>query len=68
VIEYLKGRSGRKEFWASIGLLLLVGIGLSLLHVNGASGVTMFLWFIVWGRRLHDLGKSAAWSWHRSGQ
>ena len=61
MIEYLKGRSGRKEYWASIALLLLVGIGLALLHVNGASGVTTFLWFIVWGRRLHDLGKSAVW-------
>jgi uncharacterized membrane protein YhaH (DUF805 family) len=61
VIEYLKGRSGRKEYWASIAILLLVGIGLALLHVNGASGVTTFLWFIVWGRRLHDINRSAAW-------
>jgi uncharacterized membrane protein YhaH (DUF805 family) len=61
VIEYLKGRSGRKEYWVSIAILLLVGIGLALLHVNGASGVTTFLWFIVWGRRLHDLNKSAVW-------
>jgi len=61
VFEYLKGRSGRKEYWASIGLLLLVGVVLMLLRVNGASGATTFLWFIVWGRRLHDLGKSAVW-------
>jgi uncharacterized membrane protein YhaH (DUF805 family) len=57
VFEYLKGRSGRKEFWASIGLLLLVGIGLALLHVDGASAATTFLWIIVWSRRLHDIGK-----------
>jgi len=61
VIEYLKGRSGRKEYWASIAILLIVGIGLALAHVSGASGVTTFLWFIVWGRRLHDFGKSAVW-------
>jgi uncharacterized membrane protein YhaH (DUF805 family) len=61
VIEYLKGRSGRKEYWASIGILLLLGIGLAFLHINGASGVTTFLWFIVWGRRLHDINQSAAW-------
>lgn len=61
MIGYLKGRSGRKEYWASIAILLIVGIGLALAHVSGASGVTTFLWFIVWGRRLHDFGKSAAW-------
>jgi uncharacterized membrane protein YhaH (DUF805 family) len=61
VIEYLKGRAGRKEYWVSIGLLLLVGVGLALLHVSGASGVTTFLWFIVWGRRLHDFNRSAVW-------
>ena len=61
MIEYLKGRSGRKEYWVSIAILLIVGIGLALAHVSGASGVTTFLWFIVWGRRLHDFGKSAAW-------
>jgi uncharacterized membrane protein YhaH (DUF805 family) len=49
VIEYLKGRSGRKEYWASIVILLLVGIGLAFANVAGASGVTTFL------------GKSAAW-------
>jgi len=61
VIEYLRGRSGRKEYWVSIGILLLVGVVLVLLPINGASGATTFLWFIVWGRRLHDLGKSAVW-------
>jgi uncharacterized membrane protein YhaH (DUF805 family) len=61
VIEYLKGRSGHKEYWASIAILLLVGLGLAFANVAGASGVTTFLWFIVWGRRLHDFGKSAAW-------
>ena len=58
MFEYLKGRSGRKEYWASIGLLLFVGIVLTLLHVDGASAATTFLWIIVWSRRLHDIGKS----------
>ena len=58
MFEYLKGRSSRKEYWASIGLLLFVGIVLTLLHVDGASAATTFLWIIVWSRRLHDIGKS----------
>lgn len=57
MFEYLRGRSGRKEYWASIGLLLFVGIVLTLLHVDGASAATTFLWIIVWSRRLHDIGK-----------
>lgn len=61
MFEYLKGRSSRKEYWASIGLLILVGIVLTLLHIDGASAATTFLWIIVWNRRLHDIGKSG---WH----
>jgi uncharacterized membrane protein YhaH (DUF805 family) len=58
VFAYLKGRSGRAEFWIGIALLFAVGIGLTLFQIAGASAVTTFLWIILWARRLHDLGKS----------
>jgi uncharacterized membrane protein YhaH (DUF805 family) len=58
VFAYLNGRSSRAEYWIGIALLLLVGVGLALANVSGASGATTFLWIIVWARRLHDTGKS----------
>jgi uncharacterized membrane protein YhaH (DUF805 family) len=58
VFAYLSGRSGRAEFWIGIAMLLVVGIGLTLFQVAGASAVTTFLWIILWARRLHDLGRS----------
>jgi len=39
-------------------MLFVVGIGLTLFQIAGASAVTTFLWIILWARRLHDLGKS----------
>jgi len=61
VLEYLKGRSGRKEYWASVGILFVVALGLAALNLNGASGVMVFLWLLIWGRRLHDINRSSAW-------
>lgn len=58
MFAYLQGRSGRKEYWIGVGLLLLVGIGLAYANVGGASGATTFLWVLIWNRRLHDIGKS----------
>jgi uncharacterized membrane protein YhaH (DUF805 family) len=58
VFAYLNGRSGRAEYWIGIALLLIVGLGLALANVGGASGATTFLWVMVWARRLHDFGKS----------
>jgi len=58
VFAYLNGRSGRTEFWIGIAILFVVGIGLTLFQIAGASAVTTFLWIILWARRLHDLGKS----------
>jgi len=58
VFAYLNGRSGRTEFWIGIAILFVVGIGLTLFQIAGASAVTTFLWVILWARRLHDLGKS----------
>ena len=58
MFSYLQGRSGRKEYWIGVGLLLLVGVGLAYANVGGASGATTFLWILVWNRRLHDIGKS----------
>jgi len=39
-------------------MLLVVGIGLTLFQLAGASAVTTFLWIILCARRLHDLGRS----------
>lgn len=58
MFAYLSGRSGRAEFWIGIAMLFVVGIGLALANISGASAVTTFLWVILWARRLHDLGKS----------
>lgn len=59
MFEYLKGRSGRKEYWISIAVLLLVGSVLGYFRVPGAGGATTFLWILVWSRRLHDTGRTA---------
>lgn len=61
MFEYLKGRSGRKEYWASVGILVLVGIALAVFRIPGAGAATTFLWILIWSRRLHDMGKSAWW-------
>jgi uncharacterized membrane protein YhaH (DUF805 family) len=58
MFAYLQGRSGRKEYWIGVALLLLVGVGLAAFNVGGASGVTTFLWILIWNRRLHDIGRS----------
>ena len=61
MFEYLRGRSGRAEFWASVGILIVVTVALALLKLNGAGGVMMFLWLLIWARRLHDLNRSSLW-------
>ena len=58
MFAYLSGRSGRAEYWIGIAMLFVVGIGLAVFQIAGASAVTTFLWIILWARRLHDLGKS----------
>jgi uncharacterized membrane protein YhaH (DUF805 family) len=58
VFAYLNGRSSRGEYWIGIALLILVGVGLALANISGASAATTFLWVMVWVRRLHDIGKS----------
>jgi uncharacterized membrane protein YhaH (DUF805 family) len=58
MFAYLNGRSGRKEYWIGVVLLLLVGVGLAAANVGGASGATTFLWILIWNRRLHDIGQT----------
>lgn len=58
MFAYLQGRSGRKEYWIGVGLLLLVGVGLAYANVGGASAATTALWILIWNRRLHDIGRS----------
>jgi uncharacterized membrane protein YhaH (DUF805 family) len=58
MFAYLQGRSGRKEYWIGVVLLLVVGVGLAYANVGGASGATTFLWILIWNRRLHDIGQS----------
>jgi uncharacterized membrane protein YhaH (DUF805 family) len=58
VFAYLNGRSSRGEYWIGIALLLLVGIGLAVANISGASAAVTFLWILVWARRLHDFGRS----------
>jgi uncharacterized membrane protein YhaH (DUF805 family) len=58
VFSYLQGRSGRKEYWIGVALLLVVGVGLAYANVGGAGAATTFLWILIWNRRLHDIGQS----------
>jgi uncharacterized membrane protein YhaH (DUF805 family) len=58
MFSYLQGRSGRKEYWIGVALLLAVGVGLAYANVGGAGAATTFLWILVWNRRLHDIGQS----------
>ena len=58
-----EGRVGQKEFW--IGFLILF-VGGWLIHIIPLAGTAIWLlshwcWFCLYGKRLHDTGRSALW-------
>lgn len=57
------GRITRAQFWWSWILVLLLGIGVSRANQNSRDWVLLityaYLTFTIYGKRLHDLGRSA---------
>jgi uncharacterized membrane protein YhaH (DUF805 family) len=57
MFSFFTGRSGRQEYWISVGLLILAAFVLSALHMEAASAAITIMWVITWLRRLHDIGR-----------
>lgn len=57
MLSFFTGRSGRQEYWISVGLLILAAFVLSALHMEAASAAITIMWVITWLRRLHDIGR-----------
>jgi uncharacterized membrane protein YhaH (DUF805 family) len=63
-VEFLRGRSGRREYWLSLVGLVAFNI---ILHVILRDPVLVSLislpfWVILSARRLHDLNRTGWWS------
>ena len=54
------GRSGQKEYWIWIGVIVLAMAVITIILPNdsGLSRIFGIAWIIAWIRRLHDVGKS----------
>jgi uncharacterized membrane protein YhaH (DUF805 family) len=62
VLQAFKGRTNRRLYWLLIaGMVALYVIIAPLLSVY-AGFVTLPLWLLVAGRRLHDFGRTAWWA------
>ncbi|MGN6516646.1 MAG: DUF805 domain-containing protein [Rhizomicrobium sp.] len=57
MFSFFTGRSGRQEYWISVGLLIVAAFVLSALRMEAASAAITIMWVITWLRRLHDIGK-----------
>jgi uncharacterized membrane protein YhaH (DUF805 family) len=56
------GRSNRKQYW--IMMLVLIALGVAIQFIPGVKAGSIgvgVVWLMVWGRRLHDIGRSAWW-------
>jgi uncharacterized membrane protein YhaH (DUF805 family) len=59
----MNGRSGRKEFWLSVGVLMALNVALSLvLDPVLTSLISLPVWIFIATRRLHDFERSGWWS------
>jgi uncharacterized membrane protein YhaH (DUF805 family) len=56
--NWLDGRANRKEYWLFVAPLLALSVGLTLSPVPEAHYVPDLIVFLVWIRRLHDIGWS----------
>ena len=65
VLFSLKGRMTRSQFWPAWVLLLILGIGLNETRDNTSTNLLALAYvdlsITIYGKRLHDIGKSA-WS------
>ena len=62
MFSFFTGRSGRQEYWISVGLLIVVALVLSYLKMESASAAITIMWIITWLRRLHDIGRPGWWA------
>lgn len=62
--KFWEGRSGRGEFWASVGGLVvaLVVVGFFLAPRGLLGSWWVLVWIAIAGRRLHDLGHGRGWA------
>ncbi len=60
------GRSDRKEYWTTVGVIIAAAVVLALLPFKSTAAVLTVAWTYAYARRLHDLGRSAwlqLWLW-----
>lgn len=57
MFSFFTGRSGRQEYWISVGLLIVAAFALSALRMEAAGAAITIMWVITWMRRLHDIGR-----------
>ena len=60
---FTMGRWNRREYWIAIAIVLALAIALAFTPIPARAtntGITV-AWLIAWGRRLHDIGRSAWW-------
>ena len=62
ILHLYQGRCGRGQYWLLIAVLVVLYLVLTPLLAVWAGLVTLPLWILASGRRLHDLGRSAWWS------
>jgi uncharacterized membrane protein YhaH (DUF805 family) len=58
---FLQGRSSRLEYWAGIGVVVLVMVGAAVMHGRLGSALAAPLLFLM-VRRLHDAGRTGWWA------
>jgi uncharacterized membrane protein YhaH (DUF805 family) len=54
-------RIGRPMYWACIVLVVLLSLGLGLVTKSNATSGLAVVWIMLYGWRLHDIGRSAWW-------
>ena len=57
-LNWLDGRSSRKEYWLWVGPISLIGVAVVLAGINVGFLILGLPVFFFWIRRLHDLGVS----------
>jgi uncharacterized membrane protein YhaH (DUF805 family) len=55
------GRSNRATYWAGIGIVIVLFVGMNL-HASKTVPVPEFILIVLSVPRLHDIGKSAWWA------
>ena len=63
-LTFIKGRSDRKQYWIAVVLLVVGNIVLAGLQTPAliVSAISMPLWLVIAGRRLHDFDRRWFWA------